>query len=176
MKTINELCEQYGVSRQTIYNAVKKTGKKIEDLTVKKKDGTRLFTEEGVKALHGILSKRCKAVKEPCKVDTERVKELTEQLENKRLEAENLIQKLTQAEEQTRSLTAELERKEKQAEDLTARLEQAEQRINVLTQTTATQALTIQNMQKTPALLAQEERKPGRIRQAWRILIGKGDG
>ena len=161
MKTISELCELYGVSRQTIYNAVKKTGKNVKDLTTKNASGTTVFTDSGERELVKYLSKNRKKLITNDKTLQETVKELSEQLKNKESELVNLTQKL----EKSKAL----------AEDLTNRLEHAEQRIDVLTQTTATQAITIQNLQATKVpLLAQPDRKPGLIRRAWQALTGEG--
>ena len=161
MKTINELCELYGVSRQTIYNAVKKTGKNVKDLTTKNASGATVFTDSGERELAKYLSKNRKKLITNDKTLQETVKELSEQLKNKESELVNLTQKL--------------EKSEALAEDLTNRLEHAEQRIDVLTQTTATQAITIQNLQATKVpLLAQPDRKPGLIRRAWQALTGEG--
>ena len=176
MKTINELCELYGVSRQTIYNAVKKTGKNVKDLTTKNASGATVFTDSGERELVKYLSKNRKKLTTNDKTLQETVKELSEQLKNKESELVNLTQKLTESEGKTEELNRQLTESKALAEDLTNRLEHAEQRIDVLTQTTATQAITIQNLQATKVpLLAQPDRKPGRIRRAWQALTGKGD-
>lgn len=176
MNTINELCEKYGVSRQTIYNTVKKTGKNVKDLTVKDASGTTVFTDKGVKELEKYLSNRRQKLTQDNKTLQGTLQDLREQLKNKESELVNLTEKLTQTEKKAEDLSRQLDESKALAEDLSKRLDHAEQRIDVLTQTTATQAVTIQNLQaaKVP-LLMQPEGKPGRIRQAWRILTGKAE-
>ena len=87
MKTINQLAQSLGVSRQTIYNVVKDAGLSIDSLTTEKQGKTRLFDEEAEERVKQLLSDRRK-----CKtaVDNAREHQLSEDLEKAREEIEKL--------------------------------------------------------------------------------------
>ncbi len=150
MKTINQLAASLGVTRQTIYNAVKSAGMSIDDLTAEKRGNTRLFdaaAEDHVKIL--LLNRHSK----PVKSESVKIDKLTADLKAARAEVDRL--------------TAELEAEKRKTEQLTAELARANNRIDALLQTNMALAT------KQPALPAGKE--PGRIRRAWYVLTGKTD-
>lgn len=155
MKTINQLAADLGVSRQTLYNIIKETeGLSIDNLTVKTVGKTRYFDEEAEKTLSNAIAKRrdCKATRD---------------------------NKLKAAEEQIRRLTMQIGEKEEQIQKLQAEADALRENNDILIRTNAANAVTIQKLQteRDQALLpsAGTQRKTGRIRRAWRALIGKDD-
>lgn len=155
MKTINQLAADLGVSRQTLYNVIKETeGLSIDNLTKKTVGKTRYFDEEAEKTLSNAIVKRrdCKATRD---------------------------NKLKEAEEQIRRLTMQIGEKEEQIQKLQAEADALRENNDILIRTNAANAVTIQKLQteRDQALLpsAGTQRKTGRIRRAWRALIGKDD-
>ena len=64
MKTINQMAQSLGVTRQTIYNVINNTpGLSIDSLTKEKRGKTRLFDDEAEETVKKLLSNRrnCKA-------------------------------------------------------------------------------------------------------------------
>ena len=166
MKSINELCNEYGVSRQTIYNAVKKTGRSIEELTVETQGNKRLFTDEGVKLLQSALSKNLSKREKPVKTVNETVKKLRETIEKQSTEINNLTVKLTaQAEE--------LDKRAQEAEELRREVASLREDNALLIRTNATNAVTIQSLQASKEKTLLPAERTGRIARAWRILTGK---
>lgn len=158
MKTINQLAADLGVSRQTLYNVIKETeGLSIDNLTAKTVGKTRYFDEEAEKTLSNAIAKRrdCKATND------------------------NVRCKMKAAEEQIRRLTMQIGEKEEQIQKLQAEADALRENNDILIRTNAANAVTIQKLQteRDQALLpsAGTQRKTGRIRRAWRALIGKDD-
>ena len=59
MKTINQMAQSLGVTRQTIYNVVNNTpGMSIDSLTTARQGKTRLFDDEAEKTVKKLLSAR----------------------------------------------------------------------------------------------------------------------
>ena len=174
MKTINQLAASLGVTRQTIYNAVKSAGLSIDDLTAEKRGNTRLFdaaAEDRVKVL--LLNRHSK----PVKSESVKIDKLTADLKAARAEVDRLTAELEAEKGNAAQLTADLETAKKDSEatgnqleaerarndQLTADLARANNRIDALLQMGLDRA--------AKALPAAKE--PGRIRKAWRALTGK---
>ena len=94
MKTINQLAQSLGVTRQTIYNVVKDAGLSIDSLTTEKQGKTRLFDEKAEERVKQLLSDRRK-----CKttIDNAKERQLSEDLEKARAEILKLSEDLERA-------------------------------------------------------------------------------
>lgn len=57
MLTVNELAEKLGVSRQTVYNAIKNAGISLDILTAEKQGNKRFFRDDAVDTVKKILVK-----------------------------------------------------------------------------------------------------------------------
>lgn len=168
MKTINQVAATLGVSRQTIYNVIKETeGLSIDKLTAKTVGKTRYFNAEAEKTLSKILIDR-------------RYRKATQDNAQRKLEAAEVqIQQLTtqisEKEEQIRKLRTE---SEEQIQKLRAEADALRENNDILIRTNAANAVTMQQLQKErdqALLTAGTQQKTGRIRKAWRALIGKDD-
>lgn len=58
MKTISEVAKSIGVSRQAVYNAVKKSGMTLDSLTSEKYGNTRAFDDNAVKKIKALFDRR----------------------------------------------------------------------------------------------------------------------
>lgn len=95
MKTINQMAQSLGVTRQTIYNVVNNTpGMSIDKLTTARQGKTRLFDDEAEETVKKLLSARrnCKAT-----TDNAAAQRMAEDLEAARAEIEKLRQDLERA-------------------------------------------------------------------------------
>lgn len=95
MKTINQMAQSLGVTRQTIYNVVNDTpGLSIDSLTTAKQGKTRLFDEEAEETVKKLLSARrgCKAT-----LDNAKAQKLAEDLEEARAQIQKLTEDLERA-------------------------------------------------------------------------------
>ena len=110
MKTINQLCDEIGVSRATLYNRVKSCQISLNDLTSKKVKNKRLFDEEAETIIKGLfvndLSNNDELSKQSKQYD-----ELVKQLEEARANlavARAEIERLHTVEEQQQKQIADL--------------------------------------------------------------------
>ena len=94
MKTVNELTQSLGISRQTLYNLCKAEGMSIDSLTTARQGKTRLFDDEAEEVVKKLLSARrgCKATP-----DNAAAQRMAEDLEAARAEIEKLRQDLERA-------------------------------------------------------------------------------
>lgn len=95
MKTINQMAQSLGVTRQTIYNVVNNTpGMSIDSLTTARQGKTRLFDDEAEKTVKKLLSARkgCKAT-----TDNAAAQRMAEDLEAARAEIQKLTEDLARA-------------------------------------------------------------------------------
>ena len=144
MKTIKQMAESLGVTRQTIYNIVNDTpGMSIDDLTTARQGKTRLFDAEAEKTVKKLLSERrnCKATQDNAK------------------EAE-----LAEAKRQIQKLAEDLQRAEARIDELIQT--NRAQSVSIL-------KLQEANQTKLMASAGDADRKPGRIARAWKALMGK---
>lgn len=151
MKTFTQLADSLKVSRQTLYNLIDEDNElDIDNLTAARQGKARLFNDETETLLRQKLLSRQK----------EQGKKNVVKKDNR--QQSDIVKKL---EEQVRQLTTELEQeKQKHAADV----EEVKRENTLLLQTSAAQALTIQQM--TTANLAKladgGEKKPGWISRA----------
>ena len=153
MKTINELTQSLGISRQTFYNVVKTGGMSIDSLTTEKRGKTRLFDEKAEAIVKELLSKRCK---NNVNVDNE---------------LDNLRRELAEAEKRISDQAEQIEKLRTEADAL-------RENNNILIRTNATNAITIQRLQdeRDKALLpsAGGDHAEGWIRRTIRRIRGGG--
>ena len=155
MKTINELTQSLGISRQTFYNVVKTGGMSIDSLTTEKRGKTRLFDEKAEAIVKELLSKRCK---NNVNVDNE---------------LDNLRRELAEAEKRISDQAEQIEKLRTEADAL-------RENNYILIRTNATNAVTIQTLQqdlkRERALLTSagdQDNTGGRIRRTIRKLFGR---
>lgn len=163
MKTINQMAASLGVTRQTIYNAVKSEGLTLDSFTTEKRGNTRLFDTAAEKRVKDLLSKKHQ---KPVKNDTVKLYSLTADLAAARAKVEQLTADLEAAKKESAASAEQLEAAQERNEQLTADLARANNRIDALLQMGLDKA--------NRALPAGKE--PGRIRKAWRVLTGKAEG
>lgn len=161
MKTINQMAGDLGVTRQTIYNAVKSAGLSIDSLTVEKRGNTRYFDEAAEERVKSILSKKHG---KPVKNATVKIDSLTADLEEARANIDRLTADLEEAKKEAEATGNQLEAERARAEKLTADLERANNRIDALLQ---------MGLDKANRALPAAAKEPGRIKKAWRALTGK---
>lgn len=145
MKTIRQLAESLGVTRQTLYNAVNEAeGVSIDDLTTEKRGNTRYFDEEAEARVKEILSNRrkCKTTNATAEAKAQR--------------------KLEEAEERIQHLLKELDE-----------LKEAN-KILIGTNAIQAQTIQTYQEREQQKLTGGTDPKPrGRFAKAWRILTGK---
>lgn len=170
MKTINEIVKEAEISRQTLYNVVKKAGLSIDNFTTEKRGKTRYFDEEAEKKLVKLLQQGCK--------DNVNVKDklttANETIERQRIDNERLQR---EAEE----LRKQLDDLKRERDQLTEERDKLKEDNSILIRTNATQAVTIQQMEQreaeklTSGSASESERNTsaGWIRRTWARITGK---
>ena len=175
MKTITEVAQSLGVSRQTLYNAIDKADNvDIDSLTKGRRGKARLFDEESERIVKELLSKHCQNVVNEKHVDNGKIDNAagTKQDESEKKQAEDLRRALAEAEKKISEQAEEINRLRTEADAL-------REDNKILIRTNATNALTIQSLQaeRERALLTtgaeQIGRSRGWIRRALRRITGK---
>lgn len=151
MKTVNELTQSLGISRQTLYNLCKAEGMSIDSLTTEKRGKTRLFDEKAEAIVKELLSKRSK--------NNVNVKD----------ELDNLRRELAEAEKRISDQAEQIEKLRAEADAL-------RENNDILIRTNATNALTIQRYQERALLTSAGDQDGGRIRRTFKKLFGRKDG
>lgn len=153
MKTVNELTQSLGISRQTLYNLCKAEGMSIDSLTTEKRGKTRLFDEKAEAIVKELLSKRSK--------NNVNVKD----------EVDNLRRELAEAEKRIGDQAEQIEKLRAEADAL-------RENNDILIRTNATNALTIQRYQERALLTSagDQDQDGGRIRRTFKKLFGRKDG
>lgn len=153
MKTVNELTQGLGISRQTLYNLCKAEGMSIDSLTTEKRGKTRLFDEKAEAIVKELLSKRSK--------NNVNVKD----------ELDNLRRELAEAEKRISDQAEQIEKLRAEADAL-------RENNDILIRTNATNALTIQRYQERALLTSagDQDQDGGRIRRTFKKLFGRKDG
>lgn len=166
MKTINEIVKEAGISRQTLYNVVKKAGLSIDNFTTEKRGKTRYFDEEAEKKLVKLLQQGCK--------DNVNVKDklttANETIERQRIDNERLQR---EAEE----LRKQLDELKRERDQLTERANSLDEERRVMLGTIATQAKTIEGYRQereTAKLTSGSTTSAGWIRRTLARITGKG--
>lgn len=152
MKTINELAESLGVTRQTLYNVIKAEQLSIDELTTERRGKTRLFDDNAEEIIKRALSKRSK--------NNVNVKD----------ELDNLTRELAEVRKQKGELAEELDK-------LRAEVEKLKEDNRILIRTNAAQAVTIQQQQEREQMklaTGADQRAEGWIRRTIRRITGKG--
>ena len=176
MKTINEIVKEAGISRQTLYNVVKKAGLSIDNFTTEKRGKTRYFNDEAEKQLVKLLQQGSK--------DNVNVKDklttANETIERQRADNERLQR---EAEELRKQLDALTQEREKQNQEIERLKKLTEVQAGTIAQNSITmqqQTETIQRYQEreTEKLTngAEEQRttSAGWIRRTLARITGKG--
>ena len=156
MKTMGELSKSLGVTRQTIYNVIKETeGLSIDNLTTKTVGKTRYFDERSEKILSNAIKSR----------------------RDRKATIDNADRKLEEAQKRISDLTTRVEEQAAQIQKLREEADALRENNDILIRTNAANAMTIQQLQKEreQALLTAGQKETGKIRRAWRRLIGKGE-
>ena len=153
MKTVNELTQSLGISRQTLYNLCKAEGMSIDSLTTEKRGKTRLFDEKAEAIVKELLSKRSK--------NNVNVKD----------EVDNLRRELAEAEKRISDQAEQIEKLRAEADAL-------RENNDILIRTNATNALTIQRYQERALLTSANghDQDGGRIRRTFKKMFGRKDG
>lgn len=149
MKSIQQIALELGVSRQTVYTAVKRAGLSIDSLTAEKQGNKRIFSDEAAETVK-------QAVRGSVKENADDCKELSSKIDS--LTAEN------------KKLQEELEQRREELAAAEARIEKQEMRIDVLLHLSAEQANTIRLIEtrEQAKLLGgsgSDEKKPGLLKR-----------
>lgn len=174
MKTVNEIIREAGITRQSLYNAMKRAGTNVNALASEKQGNTMLFDEAAEERVKSIIEKYCQK--------TVNVKDQLSKAETKLRKQEEDIKRLQAEAEELRRELEEKQRLEEDTKRLQTELEELKEEHKMLTATAAAHAVTIQ---KQTDLIAQlQQRKTARItngaeaegwiRRAWRRISGKG--
>ena len=177
MKTVNEIIRETGITRQTLYNAVKRAGTTVQALATEKRGNTMLFDEAAEKELSNIVTKNSQknvnVKRELSKTET-KLKQQEETVKRLQDEAEELRQKL----EEYQRLAEDAKRLQSELEKLQEENRELNEERRVMLGTIATHSQTIDRMtreqeQKRLASGAEDQR-PGWIRRTLQRITGKG--
>ena len=177
MTTINEIAKSLNVSRQTIYNVVKNNGISLDELTIARDGKKRILKDEAEDVI-----KRAMSIDNKISADNEGKNVVKiDNVYNK----DALKKALKDAKDARREPKEEREKNRKQAEEiekLRAQADALRENNDIMIRTIATNAVTIQTLEKDlkeRALLTSangHDQDGGRIRRTFKKLFGRKDG
>jgi len=181
MKTVSEIIREAGITRQSLYNAMKRAGTNVNALASEKQGNTMLFDKEAEERVKSIIEKYCQK--------TVNVKDQLSKAETKLRKQEEDIKRLQAEAEELRRELKEKRRLEEDTKRLQTELEGLREEHKMLTAAAATNAVTIQRQHDQIERLQQHitERitdgaaaapsagsAEGWIQRTWRRITGKG--